>query len=408
MRIAIVGGGVSGLVVAASLAERHEITLFEAGAELGGHVCTVDVGGIAVDTGFIVYNRENYPEFSKLLDRLEVATKPTRMSFSLSDPATGLEYSASSVGALFARWQNALSPSHWRFVRDLGRLSRLAGRSLEELEESSSIGLAEWLEREGYGSELIERFAVPIGAAIWSTRPQLVRRFPARFFLGFLEKHRMLARAGQPAWRVVVGGSRRYVERLAEPFSERVRLSTPVESVARRGDHVVVSSRAGEERYDQVVLATHSDQALALLSDPSEPEREILGSIPYQENEVVLHTDERLLPRASRARACWNYHLLGEARPVALTYDMNRLQGLDAEETFCVTLNHRDAIDPARVIRTFRFAHPLFGPESTRAQARYAEIGGRERRTHFAGAYWGYGFHEDGVESALRVVRELA
>lgn len=410
MRIAIVGAGVSGLVVAHLLHADHEITLFEAGDYAGGHVCTVDVesGGrtYAVDTGFIVHNRERYPAFCRLLDQLGVETIPTRMSFSVRDERSGAEYSASSLGALFAQPSRALSLGHWRLLRDLRRFSRDAAALLDEPAHDPEPLLGEWLEAQGYGDELIERFAVPIGAAIWSTNPARVRGFPARFFVNFLDNHRMLARQGQPVWRVVRGGSREYVRRLTAGFSTRIRLSTPVEAVRRELDHVLVRARGGQaERFDQVVLALHSDQALALLEDPSPLERELLGAIGYQQNLAVLHTDARLLPRAPRARACWNYHLLGrDDQPVALTYDMNRLQRLDAPESLCVTLNRRDAIDEARVIQRFEYAHPLFSPAAIAAQRRHAEISG-VRRTHYAGAYWGYGFHEDGVESALAVAR---
>jgi predicted NAD/FAD-binding protein len=235
-----------------------------------------------------------------------------------------------------------------------------------------------------------------------------VKSFPARFFVQFLDNHRMLARHGQPLWRVVRGGSRQYVRRLTAAFPERIRLSTPVAGILREPDHVLVRARGAEaQRFDQVVLAVHSDQALALLEDPSPLERELLGAIGYQRNQAVLHTDARLLPRAARARACWNYHLLGrEGEPVAVTYDMNRLQRLDAPESFCVTLNYGEAIDPRTVIRSFEYHHPLFSPAAVAAQRRHAEISGT-RRTHYAGAYWGYGFHEDGVESALRVARHF-
>jgi uncharacterized protein len=234
-----------------------------------------------------------------------------------------------------------------------------------------------------------------------------VREFPARFFVGFLTHHRMLARKGQPVWQVIPGGARRYVERLIEPLGPRLRLATPIRAVERRADHVLVTPRGGEaERFDEVVLAVHSDQALELLSDPSPEERAILSAIPYQANQAILHTDERLLPRSPRARACWNYHRLGGEQPAALTYDMTRLQKLDAPLPFCVTLNRSDVIDPGKVIERMTYHHPLYTPAAVAARERIDEISGRHR-THFSGAYWGFGFHEDGVASALRVSREL-
>lgn len=413
MRIAIVGAGVSGLVVAHLLHAQHDVVVFEAGTWAGGHVCTVDVeaGGRVwpIDTGFIVHNRERYPAFTRLLAELGVATRATRMSFSVRDEQSGAEFRASSPTALFAQPARALSLRYWRFLADLRRFSRSAADFLSQPKPSLEPTLAEWLASEGYGEDMIERFALPIGAAIWSTSAARVAEFPARFFVQFLDNHRMLSWRGQPVWRVIEGGSKRYVERLIEPLRERVRLNARVVSVQRRPEHVEVSiAGAGTERFDEIVLAVHSDQALELLADPSDAEREILSAIPYQANEAVLHTDARLLPRAVRARACWNYHLLdGRDRPVAVTYDMNRLQVLeDAPEHFCVTLNHSAAIDPARVIRRIHYQHPLFSRAATAAQARHGEISG-VRRTHYAGAWWGYGFHEDGVQSALRVARRF-
>jgi predicted NAD/FAD-binding protein len=391
---------------------RHSITVFEAARSPGGHVHTVDValGGerFAVDTGFIVYNRENYPAFSRLLDELGIRTRKTTMSFSVRDEASGYEYSTRTLGALFAQPKNALSAAHWRFVRDLSRLSRHAADLLSRPEQPEEPTLAEWLEREGYGPELTERFVMPIGAALWSTRRSEVREFPARFFVRFLDNHRMLARRGKPEWRVVSGGSRSYVDRLVAPFRERIRLECAVQSVRRFDDHVGVrAAGAGEERFDRVVIATHSDTALALLDDATPGEREILGAIRYQDNEAVLHTDRSMLPRSARARASWNYHLLADpTAPASLTYDMNRLQSLRAPENFCVTLNRSSDIAPDKVIERVRFRHPLFGLEAARAQRRRCEISGKSR-THFAGAYWRWGFHEDGVQSALWVADEI-
>lgn len=412
MKIAIVGAGVSGLVAAHLLYERHSITVFDRASTPGGHVHTVDVKlgeeCFAVDTGFIVYNRENYPAFSRLLDELGVHTHPTSMSFSVRDEASGYEYSTRTLGALFAQPKNVLSAEHWRFMRDLSRLSRHAAELLSRPERPDEPPLGEWLEREGYGPELTERFVMPIGAAIWSTRRSRVREFPARFFVRFLENHRMLARRSKPEWRVVTGGSRRYVDRLIAPFRERLRLGCAVQSVRRFDDHVSVRASGMEaQRFDRVVIATHSDTALAVLEDATSREREILGSIPYQDNDAVLHTDRRSLPRSARARASWNYHLLADpGSPASLTYDMSRLQSLRAPETLCVTLNHGAEIAPEKVIERIRFRHPLFGPEAVRAQRRRGEISG-QRRTHFAGAYWRWGFHEDGVQSALWVADEI-
>jgi predicted NAD/FAD-binding protein len=410
VRIAIVGAGVSGLVAAHLLCDDHDVTVFEAADYAGGHVCTVDVvsdgKSYAVDTGFITFNTENYPGFTRLLARLGVATGPTRMSFSVRDERSGVEYCASNVAGLFARRGAWRSLSHLRFVRDLFRFSREARRLLSCSPAPEEPTLEAWLLKEGYGRELIERFAIPIGASIWSTSPAQVRTFPARFFIQFLENHRMLVWRGQPQWRVVRGGSRTYVERLIAGFREGLRLACPISRVQRTGPAVRLTLRDGStETFDHVVLAVHSDQALRLLEQPTAAEREVLSAIRYQRNVAVLHTDQRLLPRNPRAQACWNYHLSAhDELPVALTYDMNRLQGLTARERFCVTLNRPDAIDPSKTLRTLTYHHPLFTPAAVAAQKRHHEISGTDR-IHFCGAYWGYGFHEDGVQSALTVGR---
>lgn len=408
MRIAIVGAGVSGLVCAHMLQRDHELVVFEAGERAGGHANTVrvetDTGVYALDTGFVVFNDRNYPKFERLLGELGVATQPSQMSFGVSN-GRDFEYNGASLGGLFACRRHALSPSFYRMIADLFRFNRDA---VLLLAGDSELSLREWLAERGYSHIFVERLIVPQASAVWSADPAQMWSFPARFLVEFFDNHGMLGFGDRPRWRTVAGGSRSYVEALTRPLRERLRLSTPVTEVSRHASHVTVSSRAGErERFDAVVIATHSDQALALLGDPSERERELLGAIPYQPNEAVLHTDRSLLPRRRRAWASWNYHL--EAGPpgrCAVTYHMNRLQSLRAEREFCVTLNRTAAIDPERIIQTVQYAHPVYTPAGVAAQARYEEISGHNR-THYCGAYWGWGFHEDGVASAHRVVREL-
>ncbi len=408
MRLAIIGGGISGLVCAHILHAEHEVVLYEAGEEPGGHANTVRVetetGVHDVDTGFIVFNDRNYPNFERLLDELRVPTQASPMSFGVSD-GLDFEYSATSPNGLFASRGNLIKPWFHRMVADLVRFNREARELLGSEEDPS---LREWLAERRYSHDFVERLIVPQASAVWSADPAQMWSFPARFLVEFFDNHGMLGFRGRPGWRTITGGSRRYVEALTRPWQESLRLSTPVTSVSRHSDHVVVSTRGCEpEHFDAVVIATHSDQALALLADPSERERELLEAVPYQCNEAVLHTDRSLLPRRRRAWASWNYHLgAGATGGCTVTYHMNRLQSLRAEEEFCVTLNRTAAIDPERIIRKIGYSHPVYTPAGVAAQSRHAEISGRNR-THYCGAYWGWGFHEDGVNSALRVAREI-
>jgi len=408
MRVAIIGAGVSGLVCAHMLHAEHELVLFEAGDEPGGHANTVRVetetGVYDVDTGFIVFNDRNYPNFERLLEELKVPTQASPMSFGVSD-GLDFEYSAASPNGLFASRSNMIKPSFHRMVADLVRFNREARELLGSEEDPS---LREWLAERRYSRDFVERLIVPQASAVWSADPAQMWSFPARFLVEFFDNHGMLGFRGRPLWRTITGGSRRYVEALTRPWQESLRLSTAVTSVSRHSDHVVVSTRTGEsERFDAVVIATHSDQALALLADPSERERELLEAVPYQRNEAVLHTDRSLLPRRRRAWASWNYHLGADAGGgCTVTYHMNRLQSLRAEQELCVTLNRTAAIDPERIIRTIDYSHPVYTPAGVAAQSRHEEISGCNR-THYCGAYWGWGFHEDGVNSALRVAREI-
>jgi predicted NAD/FAD-binding protein len=408
MRVAIIGAGVSGLTAAYLLHREHEITVFEAAGYLGGHTNTIRVDTANethhIDTGFIVFNDRNYPNFERLLRRLGVGWQPSTMSFSVSDDAGEFEYSSASPNGLFANRRHVVTPAFHRMVLDFGRFQRAARDLLAHGDDR--LSLRGWLESQRFSREFIERLIVPQASAVWSADPRQLWSFPARFLARFFENHGMLRLTGRPAWRTVAGGSARYVDALAAPFSDRVHLEAPVRAVTRADDHVLVTPAGAEpQRFDHVILATHSDQALSLLSDPSEREHEILSSIPYQDNEAILHTDTRLLPRRRRAWASWNYHLVDEPRDrTTVTYHMNRLQSLRAEREFCVTLNLGDRVAPGAVLRRISYAHPVYSREGVRAQARVGEISG-QRRTHFCGAYWGWGFHEDGVNSGLRVAR---
>ncbi|WP_444999872.1 NAD(P)/FAD-dependent oxidoreductase [Halomonas mongoliensis] len=412
-RIAVVGSGIGGMAAAWYLSSRHRVTLFEADERLGGHTATVDVEldgrHYAIDTGFIVFNDWTYPHFQRLLARLGVRTQPTEMSFSVHETTRDFEYNGHTLASLFAQRRNLLRPSFYRLLRDILRFNREATRALESGDLDPAMTLGEWLEANGYNAAFQRRYLLPMGAAIWSGSLQELRDFPLQFFVRFFRNHGLLSVNDRPQWHTLVGGSRSYIPALTAPYAGRIRLSTPVRGIRRLVDGVELRTDAGSERFDEVVLACHADQALAMLEDPTPAEREILSALPYQDNEVVLHTDTRLLPRRRRAWASWNYRLDGrdEGQRISVTYDMNILQRLAAPHTFCVTLNDGDAVAPDKVLGRFTYAHPQFTLAGEAAKARHAEISGAALHTHYCGAYWRNGFHEDGVWSALRVARAL-
>lgn len=388
----------------------HDLTVFEANATPGGHTNTVDVptssGPLAIDTGFIVFNDWTYPGFIALLERLGVASQPSDMSFSVRDAHGRFEYCGSTVNALFAQRSNLVKPRFWTMVRDILRFNREARELVRG--DDDTITLGEWLERKRYSSWFVERYLLPMGGAIWSADAARMRTFPARAFARFFENHGMLSVDERPQWRTVSGGSRSYLRAITSTYADCIRAGTPVASVRRFATHVEVTPRGGApERFDQVVLATHSDQALALLADASDVERDVLGAIPYQHNVAVLHTDARVMPRRKLAWASWNYHLGSNVEgSVGVTYWMNRLQGLRTERDYFVTLNDVGAIDPAHVVRRIDYHHPVFTTRGIAAQKRWAEVNGT-RRTWFCGAYWANGFHEDGLQSGLRVAAQF-
>jgi predicted NAD/FAD-binding protein len=410
MKIAVIGSGIAGNVAAFELQQRHDITVYEAAARVGGHSHTheleVDGTPVTVDTGFIVFNDRTYPRFVALLDRLGVASQPSSMSFSVRCEATGLEYNGTTLNTLFAQRRNLLRPAFLRMIRDILRFNReapgiLAGDAAEE-------PLGELLARGRYGQEFLSHYIIPMGAAIWSTDARSMLSFPSRFFIRFLHNHGMLTVNDRPQWRTIAGGSARYVERLTAGFRHRIRVNSPVEQVRRIPGGVIVKARCQEAvRYDAIFMACHSDQALTLLADPTPAEREVLGAIRFQRNEAVLHTDARLLPRRRLAWAAWNYHVVPDyAGPVALTYNMNILQRLVTPRPLLVTLNRTVAIDPRSVIRCLSYEHPLFTTASVQAQQRHRELNGNAG-TYYCGAWWRNGFHEDGVVSALTAVEHF-
>jgi predicted NAD/FAD-binding protein len=410
MKVAIVGSGISGLVCASRLHARHEISVFEQSDWIGGHTHTVEVRhqGVqyAVDTGFIVYNERNYPHFSALLTRLGVATQPTRMTFGFRSERTGLEYSGSSLDGLFAQRRNFLRPQFWGMLAEILRFFREARALLEGEGEEQPLG--DFLDERGFARDFQEEHLLPMGAAIWSCPTDQMRQFPARSFARFFANHGLLSLRDRPQWRVIRGGSARYVDALTRPFRERIRLETPIARVARDPEGASLTLGDGStERFDAVVFACHSDQALDLLVDPDPLEKDTLSAIRYQANDVVLHTDSSLMPRSPRAWSAWNYHVPTDPRAAAtVTYDMNFLQGIDAPVSFLVTLNSTHEIDPTRVLGRYRYDHPIFDESALLAQRQHAGLGSA-RRTAYCGAYWGYGFHEDGVRSGLVAAEQV-
>ncbi|MGE8657967.1 MAG: NAD(P)/FAD-dependent oxidoreductase [Achromobacter sp.] len=406
MRIAIIGSGIAGLVCAWKLGRDHDVTLYEANDYLGGHTHThaVEQDGrrYEVDSGFIVHNPLNYPHFTALLDELGVASQPTTMSFSVHKQADGLAYNATSLDTLFCQRRNLLSPRFLGMVRDLLRFYRQAPGLLDAPDPGPTLG--EYLEQHRYGQAFRTDHLIPMASALWSSPAARILEFPARYLVQFMANHQMLRISGRPQWRVVRGGSRRYIDAMRQRWTVRERLNCAVRGVRRHAAGVQVVTRDGQEHHDEVIFACHSDQALALLADPTPQERAVLGAIPYQDNDVVLHTDARLLPRQRKAWAAWNAYVPADpAAPCSVSYCMNLLQGITSPRPFIVTLNRSEAIDPAQVLARMRYHHPVYTHESVAAQARRAEISGRHR-TWYAGAYWGWGFHEDGVASALDVV----
>jgi uncharacterized protein len=409
-KIAIIGTGISGLVTAYLLAPENDIHIYEANDYIGGHTNTVPVTikdhTYKIDTGFIVFNDRNYPNFTKLLTQNNITSQPTPMSFSVSCETTGLEYNGTSLNGLFAQRINLLRTSFYKMVLNIYRFNKDAKIFLNKNNEFD-LSFSEFLERGKYGSDVRDFYIYPMASAIWSEGLDKISDAPFHFFAKFFENHGMLNINDRPQWRVIQGGSQEYVKKLTASFRNRIRLKCPVKKIRRDKNNVKIESSDKEETFDYVILATHSDQALSLLSNPTNEEKDILGNIHYQKNEVLLHLDSSILPKNKRAWACWNYHKtktgVGHS---CVTYNMNMLQGIDSKESFCVSLNHKNKIDPAKIIKSINYDHPIISRKAINAQSRHHEINGINR-TFYCGAYWGNGFHEDGVNSALTVTKQF-
>ena len=410
MKVAVIGTGISGNLVAYHLAKHHDLTVFEANDYIGGHTHTHDINwkGVdyPIDSGFIVYNERTYPNFIALLDELGVASQPTTMSFSVKNERTGLEYNGHSLNTLFSQRRNLLSPAWHCLIRDILRFNREAIESLARGELDISLG--EYLKQGEYSDMFIQQYILPMGAAIWSTDPQQMQSFPARLFISFFEHHGLLSVKDRPAWRVIKGGSRAYLKPLTDCFKDRIKLKSPVTSIRRLPTHVEVQTYNGKvENFDTVFVAAHSDQALRMLADPTREEQSVLGAIRYQENEATIHTDESVLPVNRRAWAAWNHHVLEKTiGRVAVTYNMNILQSIQAPVQFCVTLNNDQAVSRKHIIRKIIYEHPISTPDTVSAQMRPREINSVPR-TYYCGAYWRNGFHEDGVVSAMKALEHF-
>lgn len=410
MRIAVIGAGVSGCLAARLLATRHEVTLFESDSQLGGHARTVEVpingATQAVDVGFMVFNERTYPNFCRMLDLLGVESRPSDMSFSVSDPDTRLEYQGSGLRGLFAQRRSAISPSFLRMISDIFRFNREARHAVRKgtLRQGATVG--DFLRSGRYSDRFVKHYLTPMAAAIWSCKPKEILEFPAAFMLGFFANHGLLQIRDRPQWRTIVGGSRRYVAALLDGMQGNVRVGDPVTAVQRGAADIKVHTDAGTvEAFDEVVMSTHADHTLRLLQNPTNQERSLLKALPYQSNRAVLHTDANSLPTRKDAWASWNYRLT-EDESATVTYDLGRLQGFAAPGALMLTLNDDRHIDRRKVIRSFEFTHPAYCARSIDAQRRWSEISSKQR-IHYCGAYWGYGFHEDGVNSALAVAKHF-
>jgi uncharacterized protein len=410
-KIAIIGSGISGLTCGYHLHKEFSLKMFEAGNYIGGHTNTITVdsssGPLNIDTGFIVFNDWTYPEFIKMITDSGVKSQLSDMSFSVKCEQSGLEYNGTNINSLFAQRRNIFKPKFWSMIRDILRFNKEGLEWVNSAPADDNTTLGQFLKDRKFSKAFIDYYAKPITAAIWSAGDKDVNEFPLRFFMTFFKNHGMLSVSERPAWRVIKNGSKSYIPAFTKGWEDKISLSNPVKKVERNNEKIVIKTASGDEVFDGVIFACHSDQALTLLGEPSAKEQAILNAMPYQKNEAVLHTDSSILPKKKRAWAAWNYHILPQANEnAALTYNMNILQSLKTKETYNVTLNYTEAIAPEKIIKKIQYMHPRFSLEGINAQSRHSEISGQSR-TFYCGAYWRYGFHEDGVVSGLKAVEQV-
>jgi predicted NAD/FAD-binding protein len=408
-KIAVVGSGISGLTCAYLLSKDYEVHLFESESRLGGHTHTHDIetksGKYKIDTGFIVCNDRNYPNFMKLLDKIGLETQPSFMSFSVKSPKDNVEYNGTSLNALFCQRLNLIRPRFYRMIYDIIRFNKEATRYYLEHKNQThvEITLEEYLEKNNYSTEFTEHYIMPMGAAIWSASREEMRSFPLHFFVRFFHHHGMLTVDQRPQWRVLKGGSSSYISKLTENFAQNIHLNSEVISVSRNANGVSLKTQGAEFTFDHVILACHADQAKAILKDPSEEEASVMNGFSYRPNNILLHTDESILPKSKLGHASWNYYIPKEVKNhVAVTYHMNILQSIKAPESFLVSLNMDEFIDPKKVLKKISYSHPVYNFNAVKSQSLWSTVSGKNK-VHFCGAYWGNGFHEDGVKSALQV-----
>jgi len=419
-KIAIIGTGIAGMTSAYLLHPKADITVYEANHYIGGHTATKKVSvndkEYAIDTGFIVYNEWTYPNFIKLMSSLGIATQATEMSFSVKNKHSGLEYNGNTINSLFAQRRNIFSPSFWRLVLDIVKFNKICKAHIAEGKDSDNITLIDFIAKHKLSDTFTQNYILPMCAAIWSTSLEASANFPLSFFLSFFNNHGLLNITNRPQWFTIVGGSSKYIAPLTQSYKDKILLNSPVDKVSRTDQGYIISSNGNTALYDQVIFACHSDQALKMLDLPSFSDdmqtaySKVLGNIPYTNNDVVMHTDTSLLPKRKLAWASWNYLITGKPEeqrsPASVTYNMNILQRLNSDTTFCVTLNNTADIDKTKILRSYEYAHPQFSPAMVAAQQQRDLICGVDG-IHFCGAYWYNGFHEDGVRSALDVAKRF-
>ncbi|WP_159821856.1 NAD(P)/FAD-dependent oxidoreductase [Colwellia sp. 20A7] len=410
--IAIIGSGISGLTAAYLLSKKNHVTVFEKNDSVGGHTATVDIEKngqtLAIDTGFIVFNDKTYPNFLALLSEIGIGKQATEMSFSVHNCQTGMEYNGHNLNTLFAQRRNLFRPKFWGLVKEILRFNKQCKAIFDSQNYQDGLTLGQFLTENNFSNFFAEHYILPMGAAIWSSSLSQMEDFEFRFFVQFFHNHGLLNIADRPQWYVIPKGSRSYLKPLCQPFENNIKLNADISGITRSDNKVHLHfNQDPSESFDDVVIACHSDEALALLNDATEDEAAILSAMPYSENSVILHTDKTLLPKREKAWASWNYQLSQDrSKAASVTYNMNILQGIESENTFCVTLNQKEDIDPNLILREFTYHHPIFSSESIQAQQQRDKICGINQ-THFAGAYWHSGFHEDGVRSAVEVAKRF-